>query len=360
LLGGLLCASFAAQAQTAQATQTGQVQYRVGVFLPDVSMYAINNAGSMAGETRFSQEGALLYANGVLTDLTPRGPGAGAAYGINNAGAVVGTAASNGTRQAFVYRNGSLSTLDPSSNRLSEAHDINASGQITGWGLDAAGSFHAFLYDRGTVQSLAGFPGSGQSYGQAINNRGQIVGEVEVLNQPSPPFFSQAFLYENGRMRLLGIPGVNSTARDINDAGQIVGTGEDHDVPFAYLYDHGQITRIPGFGGTRSIGQGINQAGQVVGIGFDASGNNQSGFLYDHGVLTNLSTAVPGWTIAAAVDINDRQQIVAAGCRLDGGGCGALRLDPVTPVPEPGGWAMLGCGALVIGMLARRRRSGKT
>jgi probable HAF family extracellular repeat protein len=351
LPGTLLCTAFAAHAQTG---------YRVGASLPIDTPYAINNAGSLVGEMSF-QEGAVLYANGVLTDLTPRGPGSGAAYGINNAGTVVGTAAIGGaTLRAFVYRNGVLSPVDPTSTRRSDAYDINASGQIVGWGVEPDGGDRGFVYDRGTLQYLNGYPGSTRSHARAINNRGQIVGEAEVSDGLPGPDPEQAFIYENGVMRPLdGIGGFESRATDINEAGQIVGASFGGAArSSAFLYDGGRVTEIVGaFGGDRSYADGINNRGQMVGFADDATGN-QHGFLYDRGVLTDLSAVTEGWDISRAYDINDSQQIVATGCREDGGGCFTVRLDPIAAIPEPAHWAMLGVGAVLSGMLARRRRAG--
>lgn len=355
LLGGLLCAAFGAQAQVSQA----QVSYRIGAMVPDVGMQALNNAGDMVGTTHFYQEGALLYSNGVLTDLTPRGPGEGIANDINDAGTIVGAGKNGGTYvSAFVYQNGKLRTIDPAGGPSSATH-INQIGQVVG--TDSRVS-KAFVYQNGSLQYLnqSGVPNSTATYGESINDHGTVVGEVEIPDGLPGPDPAYAFVYENGVMRRLdGLSGFDSRAVDINNAGQIVGmdTGVTPGVrSVAYLYDHGKVTRIGNFGGDLGTALAINNLGQVVGWADDATGNAHP-YLYQNGAQTDLSAAIPGWRLDQAFDINDKQQIVASGCRLADNQCFALRLDPVAAVPEPSGWAMLGVGAVLGSLLMRRRRA---
>jgi probable HAF family extracellular repeat protein len=77
----------------------------------------------------------------------------------------------------------------------------------------------AFLYDEGVVTDL-GTLGGAFSWGRAINNLSQVVGESQTENSQE-----HAFLYENGIMRDLGtLPGLaDSYAVGINDNGWIVG-----------------------------------------------------------------------------------------------------------------------------------------
>jgi len=61
--------------------------------------------------------------------------------------------------------------------------------------------------------------------------------------------------------------GNDSSARGINDIGQVVGSsktssGEKH----AFLYENGTMTDLGTLGGNTSIAYGINDIGQVVGV----------------------------------------------------------------------------------------------
>jgi PEP-CTERM motif len=59
-------------------------------------------------------------------------------------------------------------------------------------------------------------------------------------------------------------------------------------------------------------------------------------------------------SITEAAAINDVQQIAATSCR--GGSCYALRLDPVTAVPEPTFGALLLAGLGVCALCSRRSK----
>jgi probable HAF family extracellular repeat protein len=54
------------------------------------------------------------------------------------------------------------------------ANDINNSGQVTGY----LGSGYGFLYSQGTMKAL-GALGGAYSYGNALNDDGQVVGQVQ-------------------------------------------------------------------------------------------------------------------------------------------------------------------------------------
>jgi probable HAF family extracellular repeat protein len=113
--------------------------------------------------------------------------------------------------------------------------------------------------------------GGSSSYGRAINNTGQIVGEAAIKSNVA----SHAFLYSNGKMRDLGtLNGSDSFATRINNKGQVVGYsrnvrgGSDH--PF--LYSNGKMrdlnNLIPANSNCELINAlSINDAGQIVANG---------------------------------------------------------------------------------------------
>ena len=83
-----------------------------------------------------------------------------------------------------------------------------------------------FLYQAGRLTDLGILPGGTQSYAYAINNLGQAVGASD-----SSAGAQRAVLFERGVLRDLNglIPAsagwLLTEAKDINDSGQIVGTG---------------------------------------------------------------------------------------------------------------------------------------
>jgi probable HAF family extracellular repeat protein len=95
--------------------------------------YGINDAGQVVGQNGSGH--AFLYSDGTMTDL-----GAGCAYGINDAGQVVGQ---NGSGYAFLYSDGTMtdlnSLIDPASGWILEyANAVNDKGQIAGYGWNSA------------------------------------------------------------------------------------------------------------------------------------------------------------------------------------------------------------------------------
>jgi probable HAF family extracellular repeat protein len=83
-------------------------------------------------------------------------------------------------------------------------------------------------------------------------------------------------------------------------------------------------------GGDFSSARDINDKGQVVGFSLAApGGGGQRAFLYS-GHMRDLNTFIDpalGWLLREANGINNSGQIAATGCKA--GICFALRLDPL-------------------------------
>ena len=123
---------------------------------------------------------------------------------------------------------------------------INTLGQITG-GSDLPGdkAQHAFLWQKGAMKDLGTLPGDTYSFGNSINNLGQIVGYSCDAN-----FNCRAVLWQNGSIVDLNtlIPAdsnlVLNYAATIDDLGIIAGYAVDPNTstdPAFVLY--------PNFGG---------------------------------------------------------------------------------------------------------------
>jgi len=114
--------------------------------------YGINDAGQVVGQSRTvpGDLRAFLWQNGVMTDLGTLGgtsSSSSRAYGINDAGQVVGKSDS----YAFLWQEGTMYNLsdyldNPISGwSLRTAQGINSLGQIVGYGCNPSGYIEAFL-----------------------------------------------------------------------------------------------------------------------------------------------------------------------------------------------------------------------
>jgi len=108
----------------------------------------------------------------------------------------------------------------------------------------------------------------------------------------------------------------------------------------------GQMIDLGTFGGLYSYGSDLNNGGQVVGGAYIAD-NTSHAFLYTEGRMEDLNDWLDpalGLTLSVATGINDSGQIVANGVSSSG----KSRAYLLTPVPEPGTWAL--CGVALLGL----------
>lgn len=247
---------------------------------------AINNRGQVVGWSQYSLAEPDSYhvimwtKQQGLIDLTPTGTFC-LAYGINEAGKIVGECLEGGEAHPShaTLWTGSGGTIDlgtlPGGN-YSRANDINNRGQVVGESWIEGNVFHAFIWTARQGMIDLGTSGGVASGAKAINDRGQIVG---WSGEDGPYVTSHACIWTkaDGMVRLDTLGGNWSIANDINDRGVVVGQSETaaHEFhAFAWIPQHGLIDLGPE--GTESIATSINSRGEIVGAVRNAAGELQA------------------------------------------------------------------------------------
>src|SRR5690606_23473812 len=147
---------------------------------------------------------------------------------------------------------------------------------------------------------------NGLSEARDLNNAGTVVGASVIGSD------TQASLWQAGSIQLLGtLGGGNSFAAAINESNQIVGRAQTADGTFhGTLWDNGAIINLG-----MSNATSINERGEIVGSALDSQGKTVAA-LWQNGVLTDLNTFLPaqlrdqGWSLINAVGINDKGWII--------------------------------------------------
>jgi len=205
--------------------------YDIGSFGGDSYAYSINNYGQIVGMSRNSsgKRRGFVYENGNMQDigvLEKHSFNPTYAYGINDNGQIVGMSYTSNGYNAFLWDGQSgiqnLGTID---NYASEAVDLNEQGQIIG-SITARQNYVRYegvIWENGTIIPL-GYLERPHSSATAINDLGQIVGCSQVLRGNTLSYY--ACLWEDGEIFNLNqsFPaGAWTHAYGINNRGQVVG-----------------------------------------------------------------------------------------------------------------------------------------
>jgi probable HAF family extracellular repeat protein len=313
----LACALLKVARTPAQEPQAKHPHYKLidlGTFGGPDSLYfsepvvqSVNNRGTAVGgaETGLPDPTcfhdciithAFEWKKGVLADLgtLPGGPSSAALW-INEQGLVMGFS-ENGV-------------IDPVFGGPQQIAVVWMDGQIMGLGT----------------------LGGGLSFGNAMNNRGDVVG-ITANSIPDPFSFlgtgtqTRAFLWRDGVMLDLGtLGGPDAWAASVNERGQVAGwalvdstvnpaTSQPTQHPF--LWQNGRMIDLGTLGGTLAYvgvpnngsGAGLNNRGQVIGTSNLEGDLIYHPFLWDKAVLTDLGTL--GGDKGEAYWINDSGEVV--------------------------------------------------
>jgi uncharacterized membrane protein len=281
---------------TGGSTRTNDEFLSWGTGLNDAGVatgYTLGHAGS------YNYSTAMLGNQMIYADAGIRST----AYGINNHGVAVGSAAANAT---------------PGNAKF----DMDKPDHATVWDGQTATDIHPV--------------NGGTSYARSINDAGQIAGEVNGM----------VTRWDHGTVSYLG----NGTAAGINSLGAVAGTSNGNVMVWDSL-------------GTHNLGAGtagaINTLGQVVGSANGRATLWSDGLVYDLNSFLDAATVSAGWLLYEATGINDAGYIAANGYNSLLGVRQGYLLSPgslLAPVPEAQTWAMLLAGLCLVGMATRRRK----
>jgi len=170
------------------------------------------------------------------------------------------------------------------------ARGINNKGAVTGTASTATGAPRAFVH-AGIAMSAVGDPWVGEwSYGQAISDNGHVAGYV--IDGRSR---ERGFLVEpTGSVRDVGtLGGPWSRAHGVNAAGHVVGVAATGvgSISRAFLYRDGAMTDLGTLGGSYSVAHGINASGEVTGAAETADGSEHA-FVRSGGVMNRVCVPV--------------------------------------------------------------------
>ena len=258
--------------------------------------------------------------------------------------------------RGFVWKDGAMRALPTLGGNNSAAYGANNLGQIVGLSetntsdtscvgpqqLGQQFDVEAVVWGPkpGEIRVLPPLPGDVLAGALAINDRGQVVGgSGPKCNLPSPINIAHAVLWQDGKPIDLGnFGGVqNNLASAINNRGQVVGAS---DLPgdatgHAFLWQHGVMTDLTPLDFFSAAGN-INESGQVVGTSCDANFNCH-GFLWENGVLTDLNALLPAGTalqVIAGGGINDLGEIAVQIFDPATGSMGPTPLALMIPDPD--------------------------
>ena len=243
------------------------VPAELGAF---TSAYGINNAGVLVGNF-VTLDGSLdgfIFEKGVFTDVIVPGAASdsrGALNDVNDLGQAVGgfTDGDTGIEHSFLRSEGGEFTVLPDvpGAVLTEATAINNLGDIVGFYFDAGFAPHGFIL-RGGVYTTYDYPGSTRTILTRINARGDVTG----IRRDSDGH-RRGFVLQNGVITTIDVPGsLNTRTGGINNQGEVVGYYDDTNlVSHGFLFKNGVYTTLDFPGASDTVLLDINDRGVIAG-----------------------------------------------------------------------------------------------
>ena len=247
---------------------------------------AANNTGIVVGTCATTLFGSsrlpVVWTNGAVAQLPlPAGETLGDANDVNASGTAIGSVNGGSLQRGVVYSGATATVITQTTSNGSffvTAFGINDAGRVVGQGIDPNNAARnvGIVYDigSGSAFEVGALPNANGALAFGVSNTGFVVGS-SMMNQGSglPFIWSQA-----GGIAAIPLPTgtTQGSARAVNSAGWAVGTASSaFAIPF--LYDGTATYRLAdlipaGMGwdlstNTSSSALGISDAGVIVGTG---------------------------------------------------------------------------------------------
>jgi uncharacterized membrane protein len=246
----------------------------------------VNDVGDVVGTGTTTSYGSnplpILWHNGAVSQLPlPSGATVARANDINNAGVAVGSSGSGTAEYAAMYATGTgsrITALTATGCYMKTAYGINDAGLVVGQGIDPANASRnvGFVYDSVANVSfeIDYLPGQNGAILFDVSNDGRVAGTGSLNQGGSVPMIWTAA----GGPKSIPLPPNTSegNARGVNNAGWVVGNaGGQYSVPWLYDGDttYPLYTLLPPGSGwdlstnTTASAMGISEDGIIVGSG---------------------------------------------------------------------------------------------
>ncbi|MFF5083559.1 hypothetical protein ACFY36_41475 [Actinoplanes sp. NPDC000266] len=150
-------------------------------------------------------------------------------------------------------------------------------------------------------------PGEKRVTTTAVDPRGRfIAGAVPASEETGAQ--GRALLWDDGRLKDLGITGFGPTPMGVNDGGTVVGGVTRGERQVAWAWTNGEVRVLPVPAGKDATAYGINERGDIVGVVLDPHGSSQAAFWPAADPLKVHLLDAPG--AAGAFGIGDEELIV--------------------------------------------------
>ena len=315
--------------QTQATSSTGVTVVDLGL-LPGgtyASARAINNLSQITGvsnDSTLSGNKQVIWDAGTITPISSCCAGGQATpLAINDLREVVAWENGGYRTNGIFWNTSGQHTVLPTlagGEGFAHAYDINNAGVIVGDSRDSANDRHAIIWNRATLSQDLGFMGAAYSWfndfssARGINDLGDIVGEGLIGQDP------HAFLWQNGNYTDLGL----GSAIDINNNGLILGWASGR---LPATWKNGIMTNLPALSGGIAYATysalDLNNNGDIVGFSTVDQTSIATAVLWQNGKAKNLGY-YPGGNSSRAYGINDKGQIVGEGSITPNGPMHAL------------------------------------